>query len=190
MDVSENTARFEDVCPALAPIVLRVTAALVGSAQAEDAAQEAMLLAWRSWAELRDVASARPWLLRITVNVCRSWLRGRNGAVRGERETPLPDDDTPRALYELSTLQPGANTWIELLDLREALLELPTDYKVVVTLRYFGGMDSTEIGHALGLPSATVRSRLRRALTLLRDRLRTPGGIPAIHLTTGVADAQ
>jgi RNA polymerase sigma-70 factor (ECF subfamily) len=189
VDVSENTARFEDVCPALAPVVLRVAAALVGSAQAEDAAQEAMLRAWRSWAELRDVAAARPWLLRITVNVCRSWLRGRSGAGR-ERETPLSDDDTPRALYELATLEPGANSWAELLDLREALLELPTEFKVVVTLRYFGGMDSSEIGHALGLPPATVRSRLRRALTLLRDRLRTPGGIPAIRLTTGDADAR
>lgn len=187
MDVTENASRFEDICPALAPTVLRVAASLVGSAQAEDAAQEAMLLAWRSWAELRDVASARAWLLRITVNVCRSWLRSRNGIAR-EREAPLPDDDTPRALYELAALEPDANAWVELLDLREALLELPTDLKVVVTLRYFGGMDSSEIGHALGLPAATIRSRLRRALTLLRDHLRTPEGIPAIRLK-GDADA-
>ena len=76
--------------------------------------------------------------------------------------------------------------------MREALLELPTELKVVVTLRYFGGMDSSEIGHALGLPAATIRSRLRRALTLLRDHLGAPEGIPAIRLTrdaTGDADA-
>jgi RNA polymerase sigma-70 factor (ECF subfamily) len=164
--------------------VLRVAAALVGSIQAEDAAQEAMLRAWRSWGELRDVAAARPWLMRITVNVCRSWLRGRVGLIH-IREAPLPNDDTPQALYEISTLDPGATTWIEHIDLREALLALPTDLKLVVTLRYFGGMDSSEIGHALGLPAATVRSRLRRALTLLRDHLRTPGETPAIRQLGG-----
>jgi len=163
---------------------LRVAAALVGSALAEDAAQEAMLRAWRSWDELRDVAAARPWLLRITVNICRSWLRSRVGLTQ-TREGPLPDDDTPQALYELSALDPGAATWIEQFDLREALLALPTELKLVVTLRYFGGMDSSEIGHALGLPAATVRSRLRRALLLLRDYLRTPGETPAIRRTGG-----
>lgn len=184
MEGTEGAPRFEDVCPALAPVVLRVAAALVGSALAEDAAQEAMLRAWRSWAELRDVAAARPWLLRITVNVCRSWLRSRVGLIQ-TRESPLPDDDTPQALYEFSNLDPGATSWVEQLDLREALLALPTELKLVVTLRYFGGMDSSEIGHALGLPAATVRSRLRRALTLLRDYLRTPGEIPAVRQPGG-----
>lgn len=185
MDGTENTSRFEDICPALAPAVMRVAAALVGTTQAEDVSQEAMLCAWRSWAELRDVAAARAWLLRITVNVCRSWLRSRNGLTRQSLEAPLPDDDTPHALYELATLQPGANAWVEQIDLREALLELPTELKVIVTLRYFGAMDSSEIGHALGLPAATVRSRLKRGLSLLRDQLRPSGETPAVRLPGG-----
>ncbi|HZC06876.1 MAG TPA: RNA polymerase sigma factor [Ktedonobacterales bacterium] len=182
--MTRSAPRFEDVCPALAPTVLRVAAALVGSSQAEDAAQEAMLRAWRSWGELRDVAAARPWLLRITVNICRSWLRSHAGLMSAH-ETPLPDDDTPQALYEASALSPGGVAWIEHLDLRQALLDLPTDLKLIVTLRYFGGLDSSEIGHALGLPAATVRSRLRRALMLLRDHLKTPGEMPAIRQSGG-----
>ncbi len=184
MDMTEGAPRFEDVCPALAPAVLRVAAALVGSSQAEDVAQEAMLRAWRSWSELRDVTSARPWLLRITVNVCRSWLRSRSGPMRAN-ETSLPDDDTPQALYDVASRSPGGVAWVEQIDLRQALLDLPTDLKLIVTLRYFGGLDSSEIGHALGLPPATVRSRLRRALTLLRDHLKTPGEMPAIHQAGG-----
>jgi len=39
-------------------------------------------------------------------------------------------------------------------------------------LTYFGGMDSAEIGAALGSPASTIRSRVRRALTIVRDRLR------------------
>lgn len=184
MDMTQGAPRFEDVCPALAPAVVRVAAALVGASQAEDVAQEAMLRAWRSWGELRDVTSARPWLLRITVNVCRSWLRSRGGHVRAH-ETPLPDDDTPQALYDIAARSPGGGAWVEQLDLRQALLDLPADLKLIVTLRYFGGLDSSEIGHALGLPAATVRSRLRRALTLLRDHLKTPGEMPAIRQSGG-----
>lgn len=170
MEVRHDAPRFEEVCPALAPAVLRVAAALVGAAQAEDAAQEAMVRAWRSWGDLRDVAAARAWLLRITVNVCRSWLRTRVAQLRST-ETPLPADDTPQALLEVSALDPGAIAWVERIDLRDALPALPTDLKLVVTLRYFGGMDSTEIGHALDLPPATVHSGRRSSCP--RSRLHT-----------------
>ncbi|HEY1388287.1 MAG TPA: sigma factor, partial [Ktedonobacterales bacterium] len=60
-------------------VMICVAAALVGPADAEDAAQEASLRAWRSWGELRDAEAIRSWLLRITVNVCHDWLRGRFG---------------------------------------------------------------------------------------------------------------
>jgi DNA-directed RNA polymerase specialized sigma24 family protein len=39
---------------------------------------------------------------------------------------------------------------------------------VIVALRYYAGMDSTEVGTALGIPPASVRTRLKRALTWLR----------------------
>lgn len=57
------------------------------------------------------------------------------------------------------------------LDLRQAINALEMDYRVVVVLRYYAGMDATEIGAALGLPGGTVRTRLRRALALLREHL-------------------
>src|SRR5262245_14631345 len=56
--------------------LLRVDAALVGVAHAKDAAQEALVHAWHAWAKLRDGGALRPWLLRITVNVCREGHRG------------------------------------------------------------------------------------------------------------------
>jgi DNA-directed RNA polymerase specialized sigma24 family protein len=59
--------------------MMRVAAALVGLADAEDAAQEALMRAWQAWKTLRDVDAVRPWLLRITVNVCRQWRRGNFG---------------------------------------------------------------------------------------------------------------
>ncbi|HLZ22931.1 MAG TPA: sigma factor [Ktedonobacterales bacterium] len=73
-----DAERFAQQVPPLVPAMLRVAAALVGSADAEDAAQEAITRAWQSWSILRDAESLRPWLLRITVNLCYQWHPTRN----------------------------------------------------------------------------------------------------------------
>ena len=163
---------FAALVPPLAPSVLRVAAALVGSADAEDAAQEAITRAWQSWSTLRDRDALRPWLFRITVNVCRQWYRGRYGT-RLRLTQPLPEDETASA-FALLDADPGASDATAALDLRLAVNALPDDLRIIVMLRYFGGMDATEVGTALGIPPATVRTRLRRALMLLRDRLQHP----------------
>jgi RNA polymerase sigma factor (sigma-70 family) len=66
------------------------------------------------------------------------------------------------------------------LDLRRALGTLDEVLRIIVVLRYYGGMDATEVGHALDMPPATVRTRLHRALGQLRERLgpRRPGTTP------------
>ncbi len=141
-------------------------AALAGPADAEDAAQEASLRAWRSWDELRDREAVRSWLLRITVNVCHDWLRGRFGT-RIRRTESL---DTGGDIATLD-LDPGRMRYAAALDLRGAINRLEEPLRVAVVLRYYAGLDSAEIGAALGVPSATVRTRLRRALELLQDAL-------------------
>lgn len=147
----------------------RVAAALVGAADAEDAAQEALLRAWNAWATLREAGAARAWLLRITVNVCRNWQAGHFGTHRRRTEALGPQHDViphagPAALG--TTEHAGA------LDLRRAVATLPTDLQVVVSLRFYAGLDATAIGAILDMPPATVRTRLRRALQLLRAQLR------------------
>ncbi len=76
MHGSGGTKSFADIVPLYASAMLRVAAALVGPAEAEDAVQEASMRAWQSWPTLRNVDAVRPWLLRITLNVCRQWRRG------------------------------------------------------------------------------------------------------------------
>ncbi len=178
-----DNARFQEVVPRLAPVVLRVAATLVGTADAEDAAQEAILRAWKAWPELRDVEAVQSWLLQITVNVCRSWQRGRFGTRQRLTET-MPDEGAfmPGALRELG---PGVETHAAKLDLQEALRDLPEDLRLIVAFRYFAGMDATEIGAALGIAPATVRTRLRRTLAILRTRLRTSGELPALRNLEG-----
>jgi RNA polymerase sigma-70 factor (ECF subfamily) len=169
---------FGALVPPMSGTLVRVAAALVGIDEAEDAAQEAILRSWQAWPTLRDKGALRPWLLQITVNVCRAWQRGRFGTDR-RNKAPLPreSDVMPAALQ---THGPGAWEHAAELDLRQALLDLPEETRLIVALRYFGGLDASEIGPALGISPVTVRTRLHRALRQLRSRLRTSGELPAL----------
>jgi RNA polymerase sigma-70 factor (ECF subfamily) len=162
-----DDASFVRLVPPHAAAVLRVATALVGHGDAEDAAQEAMARAWKAWGTLRDAGATRSWLLRITVNVCREWHRGAFGTHR-RSTTPFPDDATPAALTEMDA---GTSDHTGALDLRAAIRALPDEQRLAVVLRFYGGMEPSEIAAALGIPPATVRTRLHRALAALRKRL-------------------
>ena len=149
-----------------------VALALIGPADAEDAAQEALVRGWQAWATLRDPAAIRPWLLRITVNICRDWRRGRYGTHQRLRE-PLEEADLRPLAFIVS--HPGASFHTAALDLRNAVNQLDEPLRVVVALRYYAGLDATEIGEAIGIPASTVRGRLSRALAILRASLRESG---------------
>ena len=159
---------YEQFASLVAPhtaTMARVAAALVGMSDAEDAAQEALLRAWRGWPSLRDTEATRAWLLRITVNVCHSWQAGRFGAFRRCNE-PL---DLASHLATSGSGIVGGDA--DALDVRQAVRALPDELRRVVALRFYAGMDSTQIGAVLDAPAATIRTRLRRALELLRRDL-------------------
>ena len=146
----------------------RAAATLVGWADAEDVAQEAVLRAWQAWDTLRDEGAARGWLLRITVNAGLQWQRGSFGRQRAY-SAPLTD----ARIDELATLEtnPGTSDHTGSMDLRSAINALGQDQRLAVVLRYYARMDASEIGEVLGVPAATVRTRLRRGLIALHERL-------------------
>ncbi|MGO8946058.1 MAG: RNA polymerase sigma factor [Ktedonobacterales bacterium] len=174
--------QFAELVLPLAPVLLRVSAALIGPTDAEDAVQEAILRAWQHWATLHDSSAVRPWLLQITVNVCRRWYSGRFGT-RWRRTQSLADADllaAPLLVGDLNTVEYAAA-----LDLRQALDDLPQQLRLIVALRYLGEMDATEIGFVLHVPPATVRTRLRRALFILRTALQIPEELPPVRRQEG-----
>src|SRR5271165_4088877 len=160
----EGSRSVSEALPECVPAMLRVATALVGSADAEDAVQEAIVRAWQAWPSLRNQQAALPWMVQITVNVCRQWRRGSFGRRQRSESELLPQ-------VEIATFadDPGASDNAAALDLRSAINHLSEDLRLVVVLRYYGGLDSTAIGQSLELPPATVRTRLRRALALLRE---------------------
>lgn len=165
-----DSARAGDFAALITPhltAMLRVARALVGTADAEDAAQEAVTRAWRHRADLRDVEAMRGWLLRITANVCHNWRRDRDTPTRQQAQ-PLGE-----TLPVFDTLaDPGASDHALRLDLRQAIARLDREHQHLIALRYYAVLDASEIGALLGVPAATVRTRLRRALALLRAQLK------------------
>ncbi|MFI5273359.1 MAG: RNA polymerase sigma factor [Ktedonobacterales bacterium] len=153
-------------------VLLRTAAALVGQADAEDAAQEAVVRAMLAFPALRDRAALRPWLLRITYNVCADWRRGHFGTERARTQPLAAADDGPLAAPAAE--EPGTTEHVARLDLRAAIHGLERELRTAVVLRYYAGLDATEIGTAMELPPSTVRSHLRRARALLRVALDLP----------------
>lgn len=167
-----DAERFAALLHEQRPTVLRVAAALVGLADAEDAAQEAILRGLQARHTLREAAALHSWLIRITYNVCHDWHRGRFGTYRALTQPLYDETDEPLAILDDD---PGASDATAALDLRQAINRLNMDLRVVVVLRYYAGMDATEVGAVLGLAPATVRTRLRRALAMLREHLSARG---------------
>ncbi len=176
MHTPEAATSFAAIVPLHAAAMMRLAAAFIGPAEAEDAVQEASMRAWQSWSTLRNLDAARPWLLQITLNVCRQWRRGLKGQQQAWLQ-PLPEELDGEQVHPLAVLDadPGTSNHTRALDLRAAINALPNDLRIVVVLRYYAGLDATEIGEVLSIPPGTVRSRLHRALFQMRERLEPHG---------------
>ena len=135
------------------------------ASDAEDAAQDGFVKAWRALGRFREGAPFRPWLLQIVANEARNRRRsaGRraNLALRAATEelsggaAPSPE----------ATLLSGEQRS----ELLAAVDELPEEQRTVVALRYFLGLSEHEVAETLGVPQGTVKSRTARALERLRE---------------------
>lgn len=121
---------------------------------AEDAVQEAALLAWDRRRTLRNSQSADGWFTRILVNVCRDELRRRARRPRVIVLEPAAGGGPVR---------PAAQG-----DLAGALARLTPDEQGLVALRFGRELTIPEISEVLRIPEGTVKSRLHAALQHLR----------------------
>ncbi len=135
---------------------------------AQDAVQDAFIIALHKIDQLHEPAAVGWWLRAIVRNVCLSQLRARRGgtAVVGLTESLGPQE--PR--------ESSAEAHLDRLALREwvwtALAHLPETLRVTALLRYFGSYASyEELAVILGVPVGTVKSRLNQVKVKLADAL-------------------
>ena len=135
-------------------------------AVAEEQVQEALLSAWRGIRGFRRGSPVKPWLVRILVNAVLSHRRRRVlPTVQLDGSGPdTPDSGIPDPAATLDALE-------DRLALRRAIANLSADHRQVVALRYFAGLTVPEVAHSLGIREGTVKSRLHRALAVLREQL-------------------
>ena len=145
-------------------------------ALAEEQVQEALLSAWRGIRGFRLGMPVKPWLLRILVNSVLSQQR------RRRHPTVSLDGNGPEATEpDLSDPTATLDALEERLALRRAIASLGPDHRQVVALRYFAELTVPEVARTLGIREGTVKSRLHRALALLRQRLEDSDQAPAAN---------
>ena len=150
-----DEAQFTELAERYRDLLWHIAYTMLHSEQdAADAAQEALLRAWRARNTFRGEASAKTWLTRILVNVCRSMRRRRVifSPLTGLEEAPASADNAP---------------------LHDALAKLPTGLRMPLVLHYLEGFSVEEVARTLSIPSGTVKSRLyrgRRELAQVLDK--------------------
>jgi RNA polymerase sigma-70 factor (ECF subfamily) len=148
-------------------------ATLRNDAEAEDALQEAYLLAYRRIGQFRGEAALGTWLSRLVLNECLARLRR---AARRDNVVPMVAVPTDMDLDTMATSPDerpdDAAGRSEMRALIERKLdELPAGFRTVFVLRCVEELTVEETAAALGVPEATVRSRHFRARSLLREAL-------------------
>jgi RNA polymerase sigma-70 factor (ECF subfamily) len=155
--------------------------------EAEDAAQEAFVTAYRSLAGWRGEGPFGAWLTRIAIRIA---LRqaGKRQAVAwiepgetstGDRQAPIDAAIAARSVDAAPRTDPAvlAVRGEHAMELRNAVAALPDPYREVVTLRFFGELSLEEIARQTERPIGTVKTQLRRGLLRLREGME-PGGAP------------
>ena len=149
---------FEHFAPRIKAYLMRLG---TPAQQAEDLAQEAMLMLWRK-AALFDPAraSVSTWMFTIARNL-------RIDAIRRERRPFDPDD--PALAREP---EPAPDAGLQMREseqaLRQAMRVLPPDQNEIVMQFFFSGKPHSQIAADLDIPLGTVKSRLRLAVARLR----------------------
>jgi RNA polymerase sigma-70 factor (ECF subfamily) len=148
------------------PAVVRACHRVLGDLhEAEDAAQEAFVIAFRSLAAWRGDGPFGAWLTRIAVRIAlRRALRRRDVAwidpTDPARVIDLPGGPDP-AITSLRAERAAG--------IRAAVSRLDEPYREVVSLRFFGELSLEEISSQTGRPLGTVKTHLRRGLIRLRS---------------------
>jgi RNA polymerase sigma-70 factor, ECF subfamily len=163
-----DAAAYEELVREHQAIAIRTAWLIAGNAaDAEEAAQDAFVKAYRALWRFRTGAPFRPWLLRITANEARNRRRaaGRRDslALRAAGEVVSGD-----AAPSPETALLGAERRGELL---AAVNRLEEHHRETIACRYFLELSEDETAAALGIRRGTVKSRLARALERLRAEL-------------------
>ena len=151
MSSHELDAWFSREIEKLGPTLFRVAFAILRNrTDCEDAAQNAVLKAYRNLGSLKQRGYFKTWLISILKNECFDMLK---------RRRPILDVAEQELSYEMAVPD---------LDLNRAFDKLSPEERLTITLYYYEGYDTREIAKLTEVSEGTVRSRLSRGRSSLR----------------------
>jgi len=154
------------------PLLLLARRYLGRQEDAEEVRQEALLKALDQARRFDPAGQFRAWIYRIAVNLCHDRSR-RNRRWRFLSLTPAEEGEPAADLPAPQWVT--AEDWVDQSNasqrLRRALRSLPHEQRAVLVLKEMDGMTFREIADLLACPESTVKSRLYRGLSALRDAL-------------------
>ncbi len=152
---SGDADAFEQLVRRHQVTVYRVSVRLLDNpADAEDAAQDAFLQAWRGLQRFRSGSTFSTWLYRIVTNRCLNFLRSRRRSAEMLEDPPAPAETGPAQLSEVRA---------QLTALQAALAGLTPEQRAAFVLRHLEGCSHEQIAQALDISVPAVKSRLHRA---------------------------
>jgi RNA polymerase sigma-70 factor (ECF subfamily) len=137
---------------------------------AEDALQNALVLAWRRIPKLRDPDRFEAWIHRILVHACYDESQRARHWRSDVRVLPMAGPSTPDGSVALAERD----------ELERAFRQLTIEQRAVFVLHHYLGLPLVEVAELLDIPAGTARSRLHYAIAGLRDAL-TAEPEPIVH---------
>ncbi len=142
---------------------------------ARDVAQETFLRAFRALKGFKGQAKFSSWLYRITLNLCRDWIRR-------EKRTPVSQPPEGIDIIELAGEGTPSESIEELVGRRQlgravskAMALLPEEQRTAIILKEYHGLTFQEIAELLDCPLSTVKTRLYQGLSVVRKQLHQAG---------------
>jgi RNA polymerase sigma-70 factor (ECF subfamily) len=129
--------------------------------RAEDALQDALVIAWRDLRSVRDPDRFDGWVNRVVTNVCIAHATRERRRMVNLRALPVEGPAAPDALLGLGDRD----------QLERAFRRLTPDERAVLVLHHYSGYALAEIADQLGVPAGTIRSRLHHAHRAMRAAL-------------------
>jgi RNA polymerase sigma-70 factor (ECF subfamily) len=170
-----NTHEFHDLIrPHERSVFVMALSLLHNEADAEEAAQEAFLKAFRNLANFRGDSKFSTWLISITLNEARSRLRSaKTMKMESLDEAPdVPGHVSPALLRDWREIPSEALERKEVRSLlQQAITDLPLIYREVFMLRDVEELSVNQSAEALGITVSSVKVRLHRARIMLQKKL-------------------
>lgn len=129
---------------------------------AEDALQNALVLAWRRLPKLREIDRFEAWIHRILVHACYDESQRARSWTTSIRVLPMDGPSIPD----------GADAVADRDELERAFRRLTLEQRAVFVLHHYVGLPLVEVAELLEIPAGTARSRLHYAIAGLREALR------------------